>query len=605
MIGLFLASGGVTSNMIVYLIEEYNIKSIDAAQINNIIFGCVTLSPVAGAVISDGVLPAASLSSLSLTFYQLSGYNKRRSRQRNCKGSTFTIACRGTKGKTNNFSSQQNIAFESLTRDEHLFHLQLQHAEHASDKLLCLKMQSLVLFTLTSTIKSLRPASCSPLGSNDCESPSATQLATLYTAVALLSVGTGGTQFNAMTLGADQFDRFKDKESFFNWYFIAMYSSMIVSSTVIVYVQDSVSWGLGFGVCTVANGVSLGVLVMGVKYYRRPKARGSPFTGLARVVVAAVRKREVAVRADGRLNYHYGAGEEPESSSIQVPSSSFRFLNKAAVINEGEANTDDSIADPWRLCTVEQVEDLKTLIRISALWASSVFLSISFGIQNSLTVLQALSMDRTVGRRFTIPAGSMIVASLTTVAVVLPLIDRTLIPMCQKLIRRTPTLLQRIGLGHVFNALSMMLSSLVERKRASLVVYDHPTGNPEPIVPMSVLWLVVPLAVVGLGQALHFPGQVALYYQEFPKSLKSTATGVVALLIGIGFYVSTAVIDLVRKFTSWLPGDINESRLDKVFWMLAVVGAINFGLFVLCARAYECQSREIQKEDTPNDNTVE
>ncbi|XWS28449.1 hypothetical protein CRYUN_Cryun25bG0070000 [Craigia yunnanensis] len=52
------------------------------------------------------------------------------------------------------------------------------------------------------------------------------------------------------------------------------------------------------------------------------------------------------------------------------------------------------------------------------------------------------------------------------------------------------------------------------------------------IVPMLALLLLPQLVLTGIGEAFHFPGQVSLYYQEFPASLSSTATAMVAMIIG-------------------------------------------------------------------------
>ncbi|KAM0999661.1 hypothetical protein EV1_006505 [Malus domestica] len=38
------------------------------------------------------------------------------------------------------------------------------------------------------------------------------------------------------------------------------------------------------------------------------------------------------------------------------------FLNSAALETEGDLKPDGSIARPWRLCTLQQVKDLKTII---------------------------------------------------------------------------------------------------------------------------------------------------------------------------------------------------------------------------------------------------
>lgn len=50
---LTLGAGGWLSNLIIYLIEEYNIKSIDATLIANVVSGCLSIFPVVGAVVAD------------------------------------------------------------------------------------------------------------------------------------------------------------------------------------------------------------------------------------------------------------------------------------------------------------------------------------------------------------------------------------------------------------------------------------------------------------------------------------------------------------------------------------------------------------------------
>ncbi|CAA7406226.1 unnamed protein product [Spirodela intermedia] len=515
---LGLATSGASANLLVYLVEEFNVKSIDAAQITNIVNGCVSLAPILGAVISDsffGCFPVIAVST-------------------------------------------------------------------------AISLLSMVLFTLTSTISSLRPAPCAT-GSDACPTATPDQLAVLYAAVALVCVASGGTRFTTATMGADQFDSATDQNVFFNWYFIAQYVSSVLGATVIVYVQDSVSWGWGFGISAAASAAATAVLLLGLRHYRRPKPTGSPFTGLARVAVAAVRKWRLPTSPEA-VGLFFG----PDKSTLQSnqpPSLSLRWLNKAAVVTRGDNNEDGSLAKPWRLCTVQEVEDLKAIVRILPLWLTGIFLSISIGIQGSLTVLQALTVDRRLGPHFSVPAGSLIVSSFAASAVTLFLLDRFIFPTWRMLTGREETLLRRVGIGHAINIAAMAASALVERMRMSAVrshrLADDLAGA---TVPMSVLWLLLPLVLVGVAEALHFPGQVAFYYQEFPPALRGTATGMMAVIIALGFYLSTAVIDLVRRATDWLPDNVNASRLDRVYWTLAAGGAVNLGMFLILAQAYRCRS---------------
>ncbi|XP_004294684.1 PREDICTED: protein NRT1/ PTR FAMILY 2.6-like [Fragaria vesca subsp. vesca] len=516
--GLTLAAGGWASNIIVYLIQEFNVKSIDAAQVSNVINGSSNFFPVIGAIIADsffGSFPVISVSS----FISLLGIS---------------------------------------------------------------------LLALTATVGSLKPPPC-VIGSDVCQPTTKLQLAILYSGITLATIGLGGTRFTLATIGANQFDKPKNQSTFFNWFFFTFYFALVVSLTVIVYVEDNVGWKWGFGLCAIANLIGLAIFLSGTRFYRFDKPQGSPFIGLARVIVAATRKRNLHISSDESKDFYYGHGGGTDIVAA-TPSKSFRFLNRAAQKIEGDTKPEGSILKPWRLCTVQQVEDFKTLMRILPLWSSSIFLGTPIAVQSSLTILQALTMDRHLGPHFKIPAGSILVVSLISTALFLAVIDRFLCPLWQRLIGRFPTPFQRIGLGHVLNILGMAVSALVESKRLKITKDHQLQDQPGAVTPMLALWLFPQLVLVGVGEAFHFPGQVALYYQEFPVSLRSTSTAMISLIIGISFYLSTGIIDFVRRITSWLPDNINKGKLENVYWMLVVVGVVNFGYYLVCAILYKYQN---------------
>ncbi|MFS7908993.1 putative proton-dependent oligopeptide transporter family, PTR2 family proton/oligopeptide symporter [Helianthus anomalus] len=221
MAGLTLAAGGWSNNIIVYLINEFNIKSIDAAQIANILNGCMALLPIIGAILADSYL------------------------------GSFIV-----------------ISVSSLV-----------------------SMVGIVVLTLTSTLDVLKPKPCEN-DQSSCIGPSKAQIGILYASLALSTMGVAGTRFTLAAMGADQFTNPKHQRVFLNWHFFAMYAAMFVSMVGIVYIQDNVSWGLGFGLSGAANLVGLAAFVLGSRYYLLLKPQGSPFTQLAYVLVAAFRKRK-------------------------------------------------------------------------------------------------------------------------------------------------------------------------------------------------------------------------------------------------------------------------------------------------------------------------
>ncbi|MED6180072.1 hypothetical protein PIB30_006885 [Stylosanthes scabra] len=500
--GLTLASSGILANLIVYLIQEFNIKSISAAQISNVVNGSTSLFPFVAAMLADS------------------------------------------------FFGSFLVAFVSS----------------------CVAFLGTVVFALAASIKSLRPEHCMKEASSSlCEAPSGVQYGVLYMGLTLAAIGFGGMRFTAATLGANQFDNPQHQAIFFNWYFVTLYVVSVAGFTGIVYIEDNVSWSVGFWICAASNLIGVMVFLVGYRHYRPDTPQGSAFVDLARVAVASVRKWKSELSSSTPQNY-CSDGLVPAESG--VPGKRLSFFNRAALVTDG-----DSIEKSWRLCTVEQVEDFKKVIGILPLWTSSIFLSTPIGMVSSLSVLQALVMDDQIGPHFKIPAGSIGVIVLFSASIFLSLLDRVLWPMYEKLVGKTPTPLQRIGIGHVLNVLGMVVSAVVEWKRLKMLHDENKS--------MSVLWLFPQLALVGVGEAFHFPGQVGLYYQQLPESLRSTSTAMISLLIGIAFYLSTALIDQVRRSTNWLPDNINVGRVDNVYWMLVLFGAINFVYYLICATFYK------------------
>ncbi|OMO81099.1 Proton-dependent oligopeptide transporter family [Corchorus olitorius] len=425
----------------------------------------------------------------------------------------------------------------------------------------------MILFNLITTIHSLRPSPCELMGSISlCPSPSRLQLAILYITLGLASLGVGGIRFTIATMGAAQFDKPKNQRAFLSLYFLAFYVANGTGLTAMIYIEDNVGWNLAFRICLVSNVIAL--------------------------------KRNIS-GTFGNRDYYYGSVETTNILG-DGSSKSLRWLNRAALKVEGdhERQSNQSNARSWKLCTVQEVEDLKTLVKIIPFWSSSILLSATLSMFTNMVILQALTMDRHIGPHFQVSASSFIVFNLISIAFSLLIIDFFIIPTWKKFFPNRPlTLIPRIGIGHVINILGLAASALIERRRLH-VVRTHRLSSIS-IVPMSALWLLVPLGVLGIGEALHFTGNIMLYYQEFPKSIKNSAGAMVAAVLGIGYYLIIAITDLVQKTTGWLSNNINNGRLDNVYWMLAVIGVVNFGYYLICAYKY----RYVEKSnDNPNDS---
>lgn len=158
----------------------------------------------------------------------------------------------------------------------------------------------MVLLTMVVSIKSLRP-SCTD---DVCNKATPSQVAFFYGALYILAVGAGGTKPNISTFGADQFDDFDPHErtlkvSFFNWWMFSTFLGALMATLGLVYVQENVGWGVGYGIPTTGLAVSLVVFYMGTPNYRH-KARksNSPAAEMARVWAAAIANRQLKLPDD-------------------------------------------------------------------------------------------------------------------------------------------------------------------------------------------------------------------------------------------------------------------------------------------------------------------
>lgn len=169
-----------------------------------------------------------------------------------------------------------------------------------------LYLQGMVTITISATLPHLRPPPC-PTQEN-CVEASTQQLWVLYIALLLTSLGTGGIRPCVVTFAADQFDMSKAKTesrswNFFNWYYFCMGVASLLALTVVVYIQDNVSWSWGLGIPTIAMALSLVAFILGAPLYKRIKPGGSPYVRVVQVIVAAVRKRKFVAPDDPAALY--------------------------------------------------------------------------------------------------------------------------------------------------------------------------------------------------------------------------------------------------------------------------------------------------------------
>ncbi|CAI0461868.1 unnamed protein product [Linum tenue] len=322
---------------------------------------------------------------------------------------------------------------------------------------------------------------------------------------------------------------------------------------------------------------------MGMKTYRKQAPVGSPYTRLAQVLVAAARKWRVdATQAE--CNMCYSEEVEEEGPDVENNENKRRFLDRAAIIDAPCTATSPQGHNPWRLCTVNQVEEVKLVLRLIPIWLSCIMFTVVLSQNHTLYVKQASTMQRSfISHNFIVPPASLQSLIGLTIIITVPFYDRIFVPFVRRHITGHPsgiTLLQRIGTGLALSILEAAVAALVESRRLRAVV------------PMQVWWLVPQYAISGMSDAFTIVGLQELFYDQMPESMRSMGAAAYISIVGIGSFVNTGVITVVQGVSSragggkWLGDNLNRANLDKFYWILAGMSAVNFCVYLLIARGF-------------------
>ncbi|XP_024530848.1 protein NRT1/ PTR FAMILY 4.5 [Selaginella moellendorffii] len=433
-----------------------------------------------------------------------------------------------------------------------------------------LEILGILLVALAASIKSLTPPECQLLDAS-CKSATSSQKAVFFGGLYLLALGAGGVKANIATMGAVHFDENspvekKELGTYFNTYFIHFCVGALIAITALVYTQENVSFEVGYL-------IALGCMVLGV------------------IVAAAVINRLC----------NHGS-----------------FLDRAAIVDYNSPPTAQT--SPWKLCTVTQVEEVKLILRILPIFASTIVLNCVIAQVQTVTLQQGRTMDRRITKSFEIPPASVAALPVVFMIIALPIYDRIFVPIARRVTGHENgiTYLQRISVGLLLAIASMVVAALVEKKRIRVArefgLLDSPTAR----VPLKIYWIMIQYFIIGLADMFTFVGLMEFFYREAPERVRNMSTALTFVSLSLGYFLSSTIVDIVKSVTTkggglgWLPSNINRGNISNFYLLLASVSAVNFVVYVACARWYRYRDhsdadsaldRDVELEDAPSKAT--
>ncbi|XP_021890124.1 protein NRT1/ PTR FAMILY 6.4 [Carica papaya] len=412
-----------------------------------------------------------------------------------------------------------------------------------------------ILLTLATTIPSMRPPPCDDYRRlhHQCIEATGHQLILLYVALYTIALGGGGIKSNVSGFGSDQFDITDPKEEkamifFFNRFYFGISIGSLFAVIVLVYIQDNVGRGWGYGISAATMVIAVAVLLCGTRWYRYKKPRGSPLTVIWRVVLLAWKKRS-----------------QPHPAH-------------------------PSLLNEYEKAGVSHTQRFKCLDKLIPIWSTCILFWTIYSQMTTFTVEQATFMNRKIGS-FTVPPGSLSAFLIITILLFTSLNERVFIPLARKVTHTVQgiTSLQRIGIGLTLSIVAMVVAAIIEKERRDMAVQSK--------TQISAFWLVPQFFLVGAGEAFAYVGQLEFFIREAPERMKSMSTGLFLSTISMGFFVSSLLVSLVDQVTkkNWLRSNLNKGKLNNFYWLLAVLGLVNFFVFLIFATRHQYKTQQLVK----------
>ncbi|KAL1332610.1 hypothetical protein HN51_061386 [Arachis hypogaea] len=453
----------------------------------------------------------------------------------------------------------------------------------------------MTLLTLSASVSGIKPT-CHGHGDENCHATTL-ESTVCFIALYLIALGTGGIKPCVSSYGADQFDdadpvEKEHKSSFFNWFYFSINIGALIASSLLVWIQDNVGWGWGFGIPAVAMAIAVASFFSGSRLYRNQKPGGSALTRIIQVIVASMRKYNVKVPNDKSQLYEIADTESVIEGSRKLDhTDELRFFDKAAVVGQLD-NLKESV-NPWRLCTVTQVEELKSILRLLPIWATGIVFATVYGQMSTLFVLQGQTMDTRVGNSsFKIPPASLSIFDTLSVIFWVPVYDRFIVPVARKFTghKNGLTQVQRMGIGLFISIFSMVAAAILEVVRLRMVRRHNYYNLDE--VPMTIFWQVPQYFLIGCAEVFTFIGQLEFFYEQAPDAMRSLCSALSLLTVALGQYLSSLLVTIVTRISTrngslgWIPDNLNYGHVDYFFWLLTVLSVLNLIIYLVVAQFY-------------------
>ncbi|CAL1529876.1 unnamed protein product [Lymnaea stagnalis] len=391
------------------------------------------------------------------------------------------------------------------------------------------------------------------------------RIALFATGLFLVAFGTGGIKANVGPFGAEQIETMgKDAvQSFFNWFYWVVNVGALIAYAGVAYIQQEISFAWGFFVPLASMVTALCIFVAVNPMYLRTQPKGSVLSTAWRICVE-------------------GSGKNDPERNSKAPKK--KILSAAKRSHGG--NFEDHVVDG----VVSVIKVIPFCFLVIMYWAIYSQMSNTFFAQSE-------RMDVRLGGGVNIPAAALNAFNTIAIILLIPVVDRVVYPCFEKIGKKL-TYLKRIGIGMVLASIAMVNAGIVEIYRKEYMKEDNGThvqelaGESFNASSMSVFLQIPQFTLIGASEIFTSVTTLEFAYNQAPVAMQGLVTGLFLAASGIGNWVSTAILAIVKAATEgdpWWGDEINETKMEYLMFLFAGLMMLNFFIFCVVSHYYTYQ----------------
>ncbi|VDH95549.1 solute carrier family 15 (peptide/histidine transporter), member 3/4 [Mytilus galloprovincialis] len=375
-----------------------------------------------------------------------------------------------------------------------------------------------------------------------------------FSGLVFIALGTGGIKANVGPFGAQQVDDMGPEavQSFFNWFYWFINAGALVAYSGVAYIQQNISFEIGFLIPLVSMVVAL--------------------------ILFVVAKSQYVIT-------------QPGGSILQ---------DSVGVCMATKCRGFDKARGPY---SNDMVDGVIAVLRILPVFLLIIIYWAIYSQMQSSFFLQSERMNIYIGDA-KMPAALLNIFNTIIILILIPIMDRIVYPFLAK-INRSPSHLQRIGVGFILATLSVVVAGILEIYRKKNLastggVSQDLAGDTFNASTISFFAQVPEFALVGASEVFTSISGLEFAYSQAPDFMQGVCMGLFLMMSGLGNYVSEAILKFVRAATgseppdSWFPDEINEGKTEYLFFLLGILMFVDFVIFVFVAKCYKYRKTQAE-----------